>query len=73
MASPGARAKQVSPELTFVIIAGVCGTLLALISPPLRWGDENTHLVQAYRVSELNFATTVADGRMSIKIGRAHV
>ena len=70
MASPGARAKQLSPELTFVVIAGVCGSLLAVISPPLRWGDENTHLVQAYRLSELNFATSVADGGMSVSLPR---
>ncbi|MEW6270048.1 MAG: DUF2142 domain-containing protein [Thermodesulfobacteriota bacterium] len=40
----------------FLLIGAIYGTALGLLTPPLRWGDENTHFIQAYRLSELSLA-----------------
>ena len=38
--------------LVFLVVAGPLGLALLFTSPPFRWGDENTHFRQAYRLSE---------------------
>jgi hypothetical protein len=47
---------RMTPPRAFAVIGAIYGLALALLTPPLRWGDENTHFIQAYRLSELNFA-----------------
>ena len=36
----------------------------------MRWGDENVHFVQSYRVSELQFATSVENGHLMASLPR---
>lgn len=70
MPTLAARVATLSPSLAFVVVAGVFGVALAVISPPMRWGDENTHFVQSYRVSELHFETTVENGHLMVRLPR---
>lgn len=42
--------------VAFLIVGGVFGLALVVVSPPLRWGDENTHFLHAYRLSEIQLA-----------------
>ncbi|HEY8518094.1 MAG TPA: DUF2142 domain-containing protein [Candidatus Binatia bacterium] len=54
----------------FLLIGALCGLALALVTPPLRWGDENTHLIQAYRLSELNFTLLPAMKATRVELPR---
>src|SRR5690606_12915778 len=53
-----------------LLIGALCGLALALVTPPLRWGDENTHLIQAYRLSELNFTLLPAMKATRVELPR---
>jgi hypothetical protein len=44
-----------SPARLFAVVAGISGTLLVLLSPPFRWGDENVHFRNGFRLSEGEF------------------
>jgi uncharacterized membrane protein len=68
--SLAARGATPSPVLAFVLIAAAFGSVLAILSPPMHWGDENTHFVQAYRVSELHFATAVENDHLMVSLPR---
>lgn len=70
MPTLAARVATLSPSLAFVALAGTFGAALAVISPPMHWGDENTHFVQSYRVSELHFATTVENDHLMVSLPR---
>jgi len=50
-----------SPARIFALVAGICGTLLLVLSPPFRWGDENTHFLNALRLSEGNWRAQSSD------------
>lgn len=66
-----AVAVPISPASGFVAIALLLGIALAVVSPPLRWGDENTHLLQAYALSEGRLLPEVRDGVVGIDVPRA--
>jgi uncharacterized membrane protein len=51
-----------SPARIFAFIAGICGALLLVLSPPFRWGDENVHFLNALRLSEGRLITASSQG-----------
>lgn len=57
-------------ERAFLLIGGVLGAVLVLVSPPLYWGDENTHFLHAYRLAQLRLDLTPRGDRMSIELPR---
>lgn len=59
-----------TPERAFVLLGGVVGALLVVLSPPLYWGDENTHFLHSYRLAQLRFDLTPRDDRMTIALPR---
>jgi hypothetical protein len=63
--------RLLDPGVSFLLIGGFFGLALLVISPPLYWGDENTHFLHAYRLSELSFALTpTEDGGMAALLPR---
>lgn len=41
-----------SPATVFLVLGVIAGGALFVASPPFRWGDENTHFRQAFRLAE---------------------
>lgn len=58
--------RAVQPERAFLAVGGVLGVVLLLVSPPLYWGDENTHFLHAYRLALLRLDLVQLDDRPSI-------
>lgn len=57
-------------DRAFLVLGGVFGLLLVLVSPPFRWGDENSHLLQAYALSEGALQREVVAGRHGARLPR---
>ena len=66
-----ALAAVLSPASAFVVIALLAGVTLAIVSPPLRWGDENTHFLQSYALSEGHTRPVVVKGVLGVEVPRA--
>lgn len=58
------------PAAAFAIVGLVLGVTFALVSPPLRWTDENTHLTQVYGLSEGKLAPETRNGGIGIDVPR---
>ncbi|MBY0279534.1 DUF2142 domain-containing protein [Candidatus Binatia bacterium] len=52
------------------MLAAVLGMILVVVSPPLYWGDENTHFLHSYRLALLRFDLSRQDDRMTIELPR---
>ncbi|MEW6267729.1 MAG: DUF2142 domain-containing protein [Thermodesulfobacteriota bacterium] len=65
------RRATLSPSLAFLAIALPAGAILAVVSQPLRWGDENTHLLQAYALSEGTLRPELRGRTLGVGVPRA--
>jgi uncharacterized membrane protein len=75
---PRVQAPRTWPRTTslptvFLALALVLGTALAIVTPPLRWADENTHLLQSYALSEGHVRPEIRDGVLGVDVPRAVV
>lgn len=68
---PLAWLERLSPATGFVAVALVVGITLAIVSPPLRWADENTHLLQSYALSEGHLTPEIRNGKLGVEVQRA--
>jgi uncharacterized membrane protein len=59
-----------SPTKFFVIVTALFGSLFLLITPPLQAPDEQSHFVQAYRVSEGRLSVGSIAGNYPISISK---
>lgn len=59
-----------APERIFLVLAAALGVALTIVSPPLYWGDENTHFLHSYRLALLRLDLSRQDDRMTIELPR---
>jgi hypothetical protein len=60
----------VAVERIFLLIGGVLGVILLVVSSPFGWGDEDTHLLHAYRLAALRLDLTSNGSRMTVELPR---
>lgn len=72
--APGARPTGWSriplPAAAFAAVGLLLGITFAIVSPPLRWADENTHLLQVYGLSEGKLRPETRNAAVGIDVPR---
>jgi hypothetical protein len=51
-----------NPALVFVLLSALFGTLLIIVTPPLRGPDEAAHFLRAYGIAQGEIVPSLADG-----------
>ena len=61
---------SINPVTSFVAVALVFGTLIVLISPPLRGPDETAHFLRAYGIAQGDIVSSLrdAEGRKGVLV-----
>lgn len=66
-----------SPEKFFLIMTGIFGLLLIILTPPLQTPDEATHFLRAYQVSQFGLVATnhneVIGGNLPLSIEKTQI